>query len=205
MTFVREKYEILKDLSVLILSGGKSKRFGKNKAFFKINGKHMIQHVFERVSKFTNEIVISCKDECDKLSKMFPNSKIVKDVVNETGPLVGLVSSLPHISSTYVAVITCDSPKINHLLIRALLDRARGHDGAVPMWPNGYLEPLQAVYDKERLRSVVENLYRKNEMKISKVIKNLKDIVYLPIDNLKVIDPKLESFLNANSPEDIYF
>lgn len=191
------------DLGILILAGSDSKRFGQNKAFYGINGKPMIKHVMNRVSKLSNEIVISCKSNREDFAEMFSFAEVIKDKWKIVGSLTGLVSTLPSMKSTYVAIITCDCLKVNPEIIKELAHRARNSDGAVPVWPNGYLEPLQAVYDRKKLIEVVEKAWKKREMKLTKILEMLPDLNYVSTEELKKIDPRLESFLNLNYIDDV--
>ena len=192
-------------LGILVLAGGDSKRLGMKKAFLEINGKPMIQHVVEKVSKLSGEIVISCRSSREKLVRMFPKAIVVADKNRKKGALTGLVSALPEINSEYTALVSCDSPKVEPKVIRYLFEIAKTHGGAVPRWPNGYVEPLQAVYKTEELRRAVDELWAVGSMKLLYVIKKIPDIVYVPTKKLRKIDPKLESFINLNSPADIKF
>ena len=190
-------------LGILVLAGGGSERLGREKAFFEINGKSMIQQVVEKISKLSKEIVISCRSGREKLVEMFPRAKVVVDKDERKGALTGLVSALPEIRSEYTALVTCDCPKIKLEVIELLFETARTHDGAVPRWPNGYVEPLQAVYETEKLRKVVNEVWKRRKMRLMEVLKIVPDIVYVSTQKLRKIDPKLESFMNVNSPEDI--
>ena len=189
-------------LGVLILAGGGGRRFGGEKAIFEIDGKPMIQHVVERISGLSAEVVISLKSSRG-LTRMFPGTKIVLDRWDKRGALTGLMSALPEIKSEYVALVTCDCPKIKPKVINSLFDSARGHDGAIPRWPNGYIEPLQAVYRTENLKKAVENAWGSGMMRLRDVLKMLPYLVYISTEKLKRVDPALESFLNINSPEDM--
>ena len=191
-------------LGILILAGGGSKRFGGEKAFFEIRGKPMIQHVFERVSKLSTEILISCRARREKLAEMFPDAKVIVDKWEEKGALTGLASALPEVRSEYVALVTCDSPKVNPHVIELLYGTAKGHDCAIPRWPKGYTEPLQAVYKTEKLREAVGKAWKSKKMKLATVLEMLPDVVYIPTERFKEVDPKLESFLNVNAPGDIF-
>jgi molybdopterin-guanine dinucleotide biosynthesis protein A len=193
----------MRDLGVLILAGGGGGRFGAEKAFFRISGKPMVQHAVERVSRLSNEIVLSCKSNREKFVKMFHKAKVIADEHAKTGALTGLVSALPAIKSSYVAVVTCDCPMIKPEVIELLYQSAKNRDGAVPRWPNGYLEPLQAVYKTERLRGAVEDAWKSGEMRLAEALERLRNVVYVPTEKLKKVDPRLESFLNVNSPQDI--
>lgn len=194
-----------RELGILILAGGSSRRFGGEKALFEINGKSMIEHVVERISKLSTEIVISSRSNREKLVEMFPGAKVVLDRWDRRGALTGLMSALPEIRSECVALVTCDCPKIKAEVIELLFDNARGHSGAIPRWPSGYTEPLQAVYKTEELCEAVEKTWKEGKMKLASVIARLPDVAYISTEKLKRIDPELESFLNINSPEDFCF
>lgn len=187
----------------MVLAGGSSERLGKEKAFFEINGKFMIQHVVGKASKLSKEIVISCRSGREKLVGMFPRAKVVMDKDKRKGALTGLVSTLPEIRSEYMALVTCDCPKIKPEVIELLFENAKNHGGAVPRWPNGYLEPLQAVYETEKLRKAVNEAWKRGKMRLMEVLNIVPDIVYVSTEKLRKIDPKLESFMNVNSLEDI--
>ena len=176
---------------------------GREKAFLEINGKPMIQHVVGKVSKLSEEIAISCRSGREKLARMFPRAKVVVDKDERKGTLTGLVSALPEIKSEYTALVACDCPKIKLEVIKLLFENAKNHGGAVPRWPNGYVEPLQAVYETEKLRKAANEVWKMGKMKLTEVLNILPDIVYLSTEKLREIDPKLESFMNVNSPEDI--
>jgi molybdopterin-guanine dinucleotide biosynthesis protein A len=193
----------VRDLGVLILAGGGSKRFGGEKAFFEINEKPMIQQVVERISELSGELVISCRSGGKKLAKMFPKAKITVDKSGIRGALTGLVSGLPEIKSRYTVVVTCDCPMINPEVIKVLFEYAKGRGGAVPRWPSGYVEPLQAVYNTEKLRVAVQGVWRKGRMKLTDVLGAIPDLAYIPTAELANVDPGLRSFINVNSPEDL--
>ena len=193
----------MEKLGVLILAGGSSRRFGGEKALFEIRGKPMIQHVVERVSGLSTELVISSKSSQRKLEELFPKAKIVSDKWDKMGALTGLVSALPEIKSENVVLVTCDCPAIRPEVIELLFESAGGHDGAIPRWPNGNIEPLQAVYRTEKLREAVDLAWKKGKMKLTSVIEMLPDIVYVPTQRLKEVDPMMGSFLNVNSPGDV--
>ena len=193
----------MKGLGILILAGGGGERFGGEKALFRIGGKPMIQLVFEEIRKLSREVVISCRSSREKLARMFPEAKIVPDKFDKKGALTGLMSALPEIGSEYVALVTCDSPKIKSEVLKLIFRSAQGHDGAIPKWPNGYIEPLQAVYNTGKLRRAVIEAWGDGKMRLAEVLGRLSDIVYVSTEELKKADPELESFLNVNLPEDL--
>lgn len=189
------------DLGILILAGGYSQRFEERKAFHRINGKPMIRHVFDRVSDLSDNIIISCKAGKKDLKELIPEAKIIQDKFEEDGPVVGLLSSLPAVESQYIAVVSCDCPKIEPQVIKNLYLEGKGHDGAVPRWPNGQIEPLQAVYHTKSMINVLNTAWSLGKMKLGEILKMLSDLIYVSTEKLEQIDPELKTFYNVNSPE----
>lgn len=191
------------EFAILILAGGDSKRMGCRKAFYVVSGQPMIKRVYLGVKELSAEIIISCKRYREELKQMFPEAKVIVDKGREEGPMVGLISALPEITFDYVAVLACDCPWIKPEVIVFLHDRARGHDGAILRWPNGFIEPLQAVYRTKKLLEATVKAKHKGKTKLGDVVNFLNDVVYVTPEELKKIDPDLVSFTNINSPEDV--
>ena len=186
-------------LALLILAGGRSERWGTEKALVEVEGKPLVLHVLEGLGALSEERVISCKPG---LGLRLPGVRVVEDISEEKGALVGLFSSLPHIRSKYVAVVACDHIRASLRVMERLAERAEGHDGAIPRWPNGYLEPLYAVYRTGSLRKAVEEGMRRGERRLKKVLEGL-DLIHVPVEELRELDPGLDCFFNLNSPEDL--
>ena len=97
------------NLTLLILAGGRSKRFGSDKSDFKINNKTLIDIILYRTQNTFAEILISCNKSQSHLSKY--HLKLSYDIgENNQGPLWGIYSSILNIKSEWVFVLPCDSP-----------------------------------------------------------------------------------------------
>ncbi len=94
-------------------------------------------------------------------------------------------------------------PLVNTRAIELLFEKAQGHDAAVPLGHDGFLEPLHAVYRREPMIRAVEESIRKGERRIAAPLKYLKDVVYVPVDQIRKVDPELKTFLNVNRAEDL--
>lgn len=158
----------------------------------------MIEYVLKKTSLIAKEITISCRSDCKIFESMYPSAMVIEDKWKKKGALTGILSSLPFMKSSYVAVVTCDCPRISPSIINELFHHAKGHDAAVPRWPNGYVEPLQAVYRRKRTLKAARETWNEEKMKMTEVLKKLPDLVYVSTKELRRVDPKLESFLNVN-------
>ncbi|MEM1984142.1 MAG: molybdenum cofactor guanylyltransferase [Candidatus Korarchaeum sp.] len=196
--------ELMDDqLTVLILAGGYSERFGCNKALYEVEGRPLISYVLERAMLLSKKVIISFKRDLIDLARIFPYAEIVVDSLELKAPIVGLMSALRKVGTEYVAIMTCDSPLVKPEVMRILYGLARGRSGAVPVWPDGKMEPLQAVYRTEELLRGLRDCWRKGDLRVRCAIECMSDALLVPVEVLREVDPELESLLNLNSREDL--
>ena len=87
-------------MKAIILAGGRSERFGSQKAFAQINGQPFYQHLVETLTatNMFNQIIISTNKD---LAPHFDYPHVVIDEVahENKGPLAGIYLSLIHIDA----------------------------------------------------------------------------------------------------------
>jgi len=191
---------------VIVLAGGASKRMGRDKTLLQVKGIPMIKRVVDVALKVSNEVIVvtSSKRASKRVSKIIGGCvTIVEDEERGWGPLMGTLTGCKRASAEYVAVVPCDAPFLNPKVLMELFKRAEGHDAAIPRWPNGYLEPLHSVYRRRAVLEVAQDLMKRGFRSMVCLIESLKDVVYVPVDELKPIDEKLLTFFNANTPRDL--
>jgi molybdopterin-guanine dinucleotide biosynthesis protein A len=192
--------------SAIILAGGRSARFGgEEKSLKLIGGKRMICRVIDALCPIVDELIISIRDERqrDLLFPFISGQRLVYDEVQGIGPLSGVYAGLRQAKGDYVAVVACDMPLINKAAVELLFKKVEGHEAAVPRHPDGLIEPLHAVYKKEPMLRAVKESIEAGESKISAPLERLKDVVYVPDEEIKKVDPGLDTFLNINRAEDM--
>jgi molybdopterin-guanine dinucleotide biosynthesis protein A len=192
--------------TVLILAGGKSQRFQSfDKCFITVNNKPLIQHAIDKISTVADEIIVAARDkkQGEQIGNKIPDKIVlVFDSRKDLGPLAGILSGLERASFPYSLVIGCDMPFINESVVEFLFEIAStGYDAVVPRWENGMLEPLHAVYRKEPMLAAIKEAAGKGKGKIFTVLSQLKKVYFLPINEIREIDPSLKTFTNINTPE----
>ena len=111
------------NVTLLILAGGRSKRFGSDKSDFKINNKTFIDIILKRTKNTFSEILISCNKSQSHLSKY--NLKLSYDLgENNQGPIWGIYSSILNIKSEWVFVLPCDSPLFKLSTITNMIEKS---------------------------------------------------------------------------------
>lgn len=127
----------------IILSGGMSRRMGTDKAFVRIEGKPMIQHVIDHVEPLCDQILISANQKRYE-SLGFP---VVYDVILDSGPAGGIVSCLSESSNEKNLVISCDLPFASTEFLKELLALSENYEITVPeIGP--VLQPLCGIYER---------------------------------------------------------
>ncbi|MBS7655415.1 molybdenum cofactor guanylyltransferase [Candidatus Bathyarchaeota archaeon] len=189
--------------NIIILAGGKSLRFGEDKALIKFRNKPLITYIVDTALKIAEKVIVVIKNNEEFYKILLPkNIIIMKDEFEIQSPLVGMLTGMKILKAGYTAVLPCDCPFINTNLIKHIFKSVNGFDAAIPKWPNGYIEPLHSIYKVEATIPLIEEALKKGTLSILSVIKYLKKIFYIPINELKKYDSKLLSFFNINTLED---
>jgi molybdopterin-guanine dinucleotide biosynthesis protein A len=190
----------------LVLAGGTSRRFGRNKALVRLGGRPLLLHVLDAAMEVADEILVAIAREhhTDSYSGLVPESvRVLRDRIHEKSPLVGIITGFQVMKSEYSLVLSCDTPFAKQRVLEYVFERAAGSDAAIPRWMNGRLEPLQSVY---RVRSALpaaklalsERGFRNVDM-----IKRLRRVTYVPVSALKRFDSDLITFFNVNTRTDL--
>ena len=70
----------------------------------------------------------------------------------------------------------------------------------IPRWPNGYIEPLHAVYQTELALKAAKNAVIEGKLKVRALIEKLQGVRYVSTMIIQKLDPELLTFFNINTP-----
>ena len=143
-------------VTVAILAGGTSKRFGSEKSLAEFHGKPLISHMIDVARKLSSEIIIVVSNETQRsrLHELVNGPRIVIDPPsNIKCALVGALTAFEYTSTPYTMLLPVDTPLASVDLLRILIEMSPGHGAVVPSWPSGYIEPLHSVYMAEHAYS----------------------------------------------------
>ena len=181
----------------VILSGGKSLRMGKDKAFVEIDGIPIIHQIVSLFNDLFEETVIVTNQK--ELYKGL-GIRTVSDIIPNMGVLGGLYTGLVCSTFFYSFCVACDMPFLKESVIGYLIQRKEGYDVAVAMTTDG-LQPLHAVYSKNCIQPIQQTLAEGH----------YKILDFYPLVRIRTIgdaeilrlDPERESFINVNTPEEL--
>jgi molybdopterin-guanine dinucleotide biosynthesis protein A len=188
--------------SAVILAGGSSKRLGYDKGLRALAGKPLVSYAVDVLRPLVDEVILVVGSEAQRQSYrsiLSSSAKIYVDMYPGGSPLIGLITGLTEVRGDYALVTGCDMPFINPGPVGLLFSRAEGRDGAVFLKPNGWIEPLLAVYRVDTCLPEALRLYRAEDLRIRMVLRNLRDVAYVPSSSAGV-DPEL-LFFDADTEE----
>jgi molybdopterin-guanine dinucleotide biosynthesis protein A len=110
------------ELTGLVLAGGRSSRFGRDKAGLELAGRSFARRVADALAPCCTGLLLSVGDA----SAAEPGSwQVVADRFPGDGPLAGLEAGLAAATAGHVLAAPCDMPLLTTECLRALLAAAR--------------------------------------------------------------------------------
>jgi len=185
------------NITGVILSGGKNRRMGTNKAFLNINGTKIIERTVGLLKDIFSEVLIVTNVP---LSYLHLKATLVTDILADKGPLGGLYSALFFASHSRVFVCACDMPFLQRNFIEYMVQQPPTYDIIVPDAGDG-LQPLHAIYAKSCLPTV-RNALEQNKLKMTGFYKGF-NVLVIPEGVVNTYDPSKKMFLNVNTGDDL--
>jgi len=178
---------------------------GREKPLIKVAGVPLVVRVVHAAREAAAEVVVVTKTtQVDSLRSVLPGAVALRtDAGRIQSPLVGFVAGADVLTSEYVAFLPCDLPLLSPVLLYALFTAAEGHDAAIPKWLDGRIEPMVAVYLRSPARDAAMEALEAGDRANTDLIRRLLDVVYVPVEELRTVDPELDSFVNVNTPADL--
>ena len=189
------------DITGMILAGGTSRRFGRDKASEPLEGRPLLQWVEQRLEQVTQEIIV-VKAAGQKLPALeLPRPlTVIEDVIPGKGPLGGIYSGLQAASHELSLAVGCDMPLLSVPLLRRLCALADGYDVVIPRRA-GRLQPLHAVYRRD-CREAMQRELQAGRLEVISFLHAVR-VRYVDEDEWAPYDKEGFSFFNVNAEADL--
>jgi len=189
------------DILGVVLAGGRSKRYGSDKAFAELDGISLLQRAARTLFPLAGRVVVVAND----LDRHSLEGKPVRpDLVSGIGPLGGLHTAIAWAAEEGLrgaVVLATDMPFVPTPLLEDLVSRLDRDAAVVPAshGPRGF-EPLCAAYDVGCLPAIEAAIERGDRAVVS----------FFPAVDLRILELARVSsyghpdtmFFNVNRPED---
>jgi molybdopterin-guanine dinucleotide biosynthesis protein A len=194
------------DKSAIILAGGFSNRFGQDKGLLLLAGKPLIKHVLDVLHGMVDEtiIVVSSEVQAENFAKVTgSNVRIVIDENDMQSPLIGALTGFEKAYGEYSLLLPCDTPLVSRDILSLLLELRTNKNAVIPRWPNGYIEPLQAVYCTKPAIEIAKKTLNAGKADMRSMVDGLRGVRYISTLVLRQLDPDLRTFFNVNTLLDL--
>lgn len=135
-----------------VLVGGRSSRFGADKALHPLDGRPMALRVADVVAQVAASVtLVGPPEKYAALGLPVIPDKVIRGKPGGIGPLGGILAALEASETDWNLIAACDLPGIERGVPARLLRRARALPAVDAVWPatpDGRLQPLCAAYAK---------------------------------------------------------
>lgn len=131
-----------------VLTGGASRRMGRDKALVEVEGTALARRVAEALAAAGLDRVVAVGGDLTALEAI--GLEAVADAHPGEGPLGGILTALAATDAAVTVVLACDLPAADPVAVRAVVDALGGADVAAP-WLDGRHELLHAAYARSAM------------------------------------------------------
>ena len=188
-------------VTALILAGGRSSRFGRDKLAEPIDGRTMLDHVVDRVRDVATDVVVVTATGA---SIDLPSDvEVVHDDRPFEGPLAGLGVGLRAVDPGVerVIVVGGDMPTVVPAVLARLVAALERREAAV-LADEGRERPLPMAVRRSVASPSVDRLLDDGERRLRALLQHL-DVEVIPYETWLVDDPAGESLRDVDVPGDL--
>jgi molybdopterin-guanine dinucleotide biosynthesis protein A len=184
-------------IAAAIIAGGLARRLdGQDKSRLVVRGRPIIVRQMEVLQQVAAEIFVVGGDTA-RFADL--GLSVHADLVPGAGALGGIHTALETADADLVLTVAGDLPFLSADLLRELIDRAEGHDGAWVRTARG-IEPLLACY-RRRARDAFREAIAAGDLKAADIGRRLR-LAEVTEADIARHGPVEELLANVNTPED---
>lgn len=184
-------------LTAYILAGGKSSRFGSNKARAVLGQSQIpiVVELAERLQSLDLNVILSTNKHESYSDLTWP---ILVDEFNHLGPIGAIATILKQSPTPFALILTCDMPLVSTTLLKSLIDESKDTDASHFFRINGHIQPFPAVYRKQD-HGLFEQSVLDHRLAMKDLVGRLPSIEFLSVDAGNISE---DEFFNMNTKED---
>jgi molybdopterin-guanine dinucleotide biosynthesis protein A len=182
-----------------VLVGGRSSRFGTDKALAEWHGEPLARWVAARVRAAAGSVTLVGSPERYRDLRL----PVVADETPGLGPLGGITAALQHSHADWNLVVACDMPYVTAEFLGYLVSLAQedAADVVMPLDGEGQDEPLCAVYAR-RCHGSIEVAVQRGVRKVTEAFAGLR-VRRVGHAAYASLDPGGRLFANLNTTDEL--
>lgn len=191
-----------KGVAAIILAGGRSSRFGRDKMAEPLEGRSLLQHAIDRVRPYAEERIVVAAPSARPV--LPADVRLVHDPSAFEGPLLGLFAALAATRRPRLLVVGGDMPWLAGPVLEALLAALDG-DPAVDvalLEADGDTRPLPMALRREPASAVLSPAIARGERRLRALAELLPTAVLAEAD-WRRLDPTGATTTDVDTPADL--
>jgi molybdopterin-guanine dinucleotide biosynthesis protein A len=188
-------------VSAIVLAGGRSSRFGRDKLAEPIGGRTLLQHTIDAVRPFAAEIVVVAAP--DRSPVVEGDVRLIHDPSPFEGPLIGLAAGLAAAREASVFLTAGDIPGLVPGVVELLLGAL--DDPAVEiavLADDDAPQPFPMAMRRDVARTTTARLVASGERRLFSLIEGLACAV-IESSVWRAVDPDGRSIRDIDTPADL--
>ena len=188
-------------VTAVVLAGGRSSRFGRDKLAEPVDGRAMLLHAIEGVAPFAKETLVVAAPDA---TPVVPHGvTLVHDPVAFEGPLAGLLAGLRAASEPVALVVGGDMPSLVGTVLESMvaaLDESRVD--AVVLEHDGRARPLPMALRREPALAAGDRLFQDGERRLRALVEALATRT-IPESVWRTLDPDARTIHDVDTQADL--
>ncbi len=178
--------------SVIVLTGGRSKRFGSDKYLARLSGLSLLENILQQLPEGIEIFLVG--DEPENSSRKLT---VLREFPIHGGPVAAIASALPYIQSEWVGVIATDMPLAAKLFPKLLANIDESVGVSLPQDAAGFLQPLIGVYSVAKLSAAIADLGSVENQSMKAIL------ALLNVKSIKLSADELTALIDIDTEEDL--
>lgn len=189
-------------IGAIVLAGGRSSRFGRDKLVEPIDGRPLLDHAIAAVQAVATDVVVVAAPGANP--HVPEGVRLTRDRVAFEGPLAGLAAGLAALDPSVerVVVVAGDMPSLVPAVLQRVLDLVASGPGAAILGHDGDALPLPMAVRRGGAERAVERLLGSGERRLRALTQAL-DAEVVPESTWRFDDPTAATLRDIDTPDDL--
>jgi molybdopterin-guanine dinucleotide biosynthesis protein A len=192
------------EASGIVLAGGRSSRFGRDKLVEPVGGRPLVQHAIATLAGLCREVLVVVPPVGD--GPPMPtdvDARLVRDPEPFGGPLMGLLAGLEQAREPIALVVGGDMPDLQPAVLRSLVAALDDPDAeAALLGHRGRSQPLPVAVRNGAATPAARRLLADGERSLTALAGKLRVAVIDEIE-WRGLDPTAATLRDIDRPEDL--
>lgn len=187
-----------------VLTGGASRRMGRDKAAIVLSGMTLAQKAVNTLNEFCDEVFTvggeSGFSDAQHLADVEPPFAVVGRAA-----MSGVYTALRHCEAEYAAILPCDMPNVRSDVFRIMLEKIESGgdaDAVIPLDQAASRQQLCAVFRPRFCLAAIERLPSGRTPAVKDLLREL-NVITVDFSEFVHLPSAGTLFANLNSPEDL--